>query len=100
MTPERLQLRPREVLSMSMSLPSCPRLVSNRVAMVAILALLRLSSWHAAAIAQTAVQKPPAVKAVEKTPAEKWEASIREFEAADKGSPPPKGAVLFIGASS
>ncbi|HXT38557.1 MAG TPA: SGNH/GDSL hydrolase family protein [Candidatus Angelobacter sp.] len=30
----------------------------------------------------------------------KWESEIRAFEAADRTSPPPTGAVLFIGSSS
>jgi len=30
----------------------------------------------------------------------RWERDVRAFEAADKTSPPPKGAVLFIGSSS
>lgn len=34
-------------------------------------------------------------------PAEsKWEPEIRKFEQADRVSPPPKGAVLFVGSSS
>jgi lysophospholipase L1-like esterase len=30
----------------------------------------------------------------------RWDKDIRAFEAADKTSPPPRGAILFIGASS
>lgn len=33
------------------------------------------------------------------SPSVKWEKDIQAFEAADKKSPPPQGAVLFIGAS-
>lgn len=40
------------------------------------------------------------VPAAERSPSEKWERSIRAFEAADKESPPPAGAVLFVGSSS
>jgi lysophospholipase L1-like esterase len=36
----------------------------------------------------------------EPSPVAKWEKDIQAFEAADKASPPPKGAVLFVGASS
>ena len=32
-------------------------------------------------------------------PSEKWEKSIAAFEESDKKSPPPQGAILFIGAS-
>lgn len=32
--------------------------------------------------------------------ADPWEETIRKFEAADVKSPPPKGAVLFVGSSS
>lgn len=35
-----------------------------------------------------------------KSPSERWEKDIQAFEAADKKSPPPPGAVLFIGAST
>jgi lysophospholipase L1-like esterase len=35
-----------------------------------------------------------------KSPSERWEKDIQAFEAADKKSPPPQGAVLFIGAST
>ena len=38
-------------------------------------------------------QQPPAA-------ADRWEAEVRKFEEADRKSPPPKGAVLFIGSSS
>lgn len=34
------------------------------------------------------------------SPSAKWEKDIQTFEAADQASPPPKGAVLFVGASS
>ncbi len=34
------------------------------------------------------------------SPSAKWEKDIQAFEAADKKSPPPEGAVLFIGAST
>ena len=34
-----------------------------------------------------------------KAPSDRWERDIQAFEAADKQSPPPKDAVLFIGAS-
>jgi len=35
-----------------------------------------------------------------KSPSERWERDIQAFEAADKKSPPPQGAVLFVGSSS
>lgn len=41
------------------------------------------------------VAKPAA-----KSPSQRWERDIRAFEAADKKSPPPQNAVLFIGSSS
>src|SRR4051812_30622635 len=42
----------------------------------------------------------PTAKAVEKSASERWEKDIRAFEEADKRSPLPQGAILFIGASS
>src|SRR4051812_38928170 len=35
----------------------------------------------------------------DKSPSAKFEGEIRAYEAADKKSPPPEGAVLFVGAS-
>jgi len=40
------------------------------------------------------------VPAAEPSPSAKWERAIQAFEAADKKSPPPAGAVLFVGSSS
>jgi lysophospholipase L1-like esterase len=40
------------------------------------------------------------VPAADQSPSAMWEKAIRSFEAADKRYPPPKGAVLFVGASS
>jgi lysophospholipase L1-like esterase len=40
------------------------------------------------------------VPAADPSPSVKWEKAIRAFEAADKESPPPAGAVLFVGSSS
>jgi lysophospholipase L1-like esterase len=40
------------------------------------------------------------VRAADSSPSAKWEKTIRAFEAADKRSPPPAGAVLFVGSSS
>jgi lysophospholipase L1-like esterase len=51
----------------------------------------------AAVPAQTAAL---AAKRVEAAPSAKWEKDIRAFEEKDRESPPPKGAILFIGASS
>src|SRR4030095_13498966 len=34
------------------------------------------------------------------TDSEKWEKDIAAFETADRGQPPKKGAILFIGSSS
>ena len=44
-----------------------------------------------------AAQSPTAVKQPEKAP---FESEIAAFEAADRQSPPPSGAVLFLGSSS
>lgn len=42
----------------------------------------------------------PGVRAAGPSASTKWERAIRAFEAADKKSPPPTGAVLFVGSSS
>jgi len=48
---------------------------------------------------------PPVIRPIEAAaqsgkPADRWESSIARFEALDANSPPPEGAVLFIGSSS
>ena len=48
------------------------------------------------AIPALALAQAPASK----TAADRWEAAIAAFEAADKESPPPQDAVLFVGSSS
>lgn len=40
------------------------------------------------------------LSAEEKSPSRRWEQTIEQFEAADRKSPPPEGAILFIGSSS
>ena len=39
-------------------------------------------------------------EARQEAPSAKWEKDIQAFEKADRESPPPKGAILFIGAST
>ena len=58
--------------------------------------------WAAAAFAEPPVEATPAAppKPATKSPSGKWERDIAAFEAVDKKSPPPQGAVLFIGSSS
>jgi lysophospholipase L1-like esterase len=43
---------------------------------------------------------PPAKKSGDRAPSVRWEKDIRAFEAVDQEAPPPKGAILFIGAST
>ncbi len=47
-----------------------------------------LSTWAGSATAS------------EEFPPERWASVIAEFEAADRASPPPEGAVVFVGSSS
>jgi lysophospholipase L1-like esterase len=78
------------------------RSLNAHVSLVLLLALLGLASWPAGAIAQT-VQEKPKTKAKAKAAelsSDRWEKAIQAFEEADKASLPPKGAILFIGASS
>ncbi len=53
--------------------------------------------------AQQTAQTPPrttAAGATDKNDPNRWEPAIKAFEDADKVSPPPQGAIVFIGASS
>src|SRR4051794_40659392 len=75
-------------------------LVMSRITLFVPLALLLPPSLSPTATAQAPEEGSAAAKALEKSPSEKWEKEIRAFEDADKMSPPPKGAVLFIGSSS
>src|SRR5262249_20583182 len=82
---------------------SCLRHVGNRGRWVArVLLVFAAPSLAMAQVQAPAQPPPPAVKAkaAEKSPRERWETAIRAFEEEDKVSPPPKGAVLFVGASS
>src|SRR4051812_12787153 len=77
---------------------SHPHLVVKRIALAVPLALLLGASLAATSRAQAVA--PAKAKSETASPSAKWEKDIRAFEAADRTSPPPKGAVLFIGASS
>jgi lysophospholipase L1-like esterase len=79
-------------------MPSCLGLLKFHAERVAPLALLL--SWPWPATAQAPPAAPPAAKAAAKAGPERFEKDIKAFEAADRESPPPKGAILFIGASS
>lgn len=67
----------------------------------------RLANWRFAVLCVFAifavncflVAQQPALKPL-KSPSQRWEKEIRAFEVADKKSPPPQGAVLFIGSST
>ena len=62
---------------------------------LAILALLLALAPSAGATGARAADPPPAEVS---SPA--WEQDIRRFAEADAGTPPPQGAVLFVGSSS
>jgi lysophospholipase L1-like esterase len=64
-----------------------------RIALASSLALMLAAP--ALAQAPLAVAAKPA-----QTSPERYEKDIRAFEAADKATPPPQGAILFVGASS
>jgi lysophospholipase L1-like esterase len=70
----------------------------KRAPLSALFALFLASPSPAAA--EPPREGPPSAKAPETSSSEKWEKDIRAFEAADKESPPPAAAVLFIGSSS
>lgn len=79
-------------------MPSGLRLARNRFAPVALLTLLLTPT--SPSTAQPPAEGSPAAKATAKPPGEKWEKEIRAYEEADRKSPPPQGAVLFIGSST
>jgi lysophospholipase L1-like esterase len=78
-----------------MQAPSVTRRL-GRLEVYPTLRLLAASCFFVAspANAQQAAIPPPAVIA------SKWESEIAAFERADRETPPPKGAILFIGSSS
>lgn len=55
--------------------------------------------WIAIALLIT-LMAPPAGLNAEQDEESRWERSISAFEERDKESPPPKGAILFVGSSS
>ena len=52
----------------------------------AVLCLVACAAWR--------------LTAAEKSGSQRWEPDIRAFETADRASPPPEGAVLFVGSST
>lgn len=56
---------------------------------------IRAAEWFLLAMAFVIAP----LRAEDISPSAKWEKDIQAFEAADKKSPPPQGAVLFVGAS-
>lgn len=70
--------------------------VPTRVALLIPLGLAFLASPTSAQV--PSATKPTAKAAV--TSPERFEKEIRAYEEADKTSPPPSGAILFVGASS
>jgi lysophospholipase L1-like esterase len=73
------------------------RNIGMRSPLAALYALLWCLSVPAVA---TAAQGQPAVAPVQQQKEGRFEAEIAAYEAADRKSPPPAGAVLFIGSSS
>lgn len=66
----------------------------------AVLLGLGFGCGQPATVSPTRTQEgaPPPEHAAQET--SRWADAIREFEAEDRASPPPKGAVLFVGSSS
>jgi lysophospholipase L1-like esterase len=62
-----------------------------------VVALASVPSWSAA---QDKADRPNANAAPPAAGVDKWESAIAAFEAADRKSPPPKDAILFVGSSS
>jgi lysophospholipase L1-like esterase len=71
-----------------------------RFALVTLLVFASAAASPAADSTATEPADKSADKSTSKSPSQRWERDIAAFEAADKRSPPPKGAVLFIGSSS
>lgn len=69
------------------------RLLSGAMFAAAALAFVGCASSTVAPTTSTRPADPA-------SPSAKWENDIRAFEAADRVSPPPKGAILFIGSST
>jgi lysophospholipase L1-like esterase len=73
-------------------MPACSRRLVMRIALFAPLAPLWLSTSPANA------QAVP--KTAEPAPSTRFEKAILAFEEVDRTAPPPRGAILFVGASS
>jgi lysophospholipase L1-like esterase len=76
--------------------------IRGGVAMLAVLAVFAqpgAPSSHLAGQAAGAGTAPRAA-AANQNDQDRWEATIKKFEDADKAAPPPQNAIVFIGASS
>jgi len=71
--------------------------IRNRGILFALFTLLLSPPWSIPARAQ---ESRPPTKGVKESPSAIWEKDIEAFEKADQKSPPPQGAILFIGSSS
>ena len=65
-----------------------------------IVLAITLSAAAMAWSADAPAAKPAAETAAKPTGPDRWEPTMQKFEAADKASPPPQGAVLFAGSST
>ena len=72
---------------------------------IALLAVLAVFAWPGVPFSRLAAQAPGAATtqrsgAANQNDPDRWEPTIRKFEDADKVTPPPQNAIVFIGASS
>lgn len=72
-----------------------------KLTVILFVVILGLVNSDSIVQAQTATENAPSATATKKeSPSAKWEGDIRQFEAADHKSPPPKEGILFIGSST
>jgi lysophospholipase L1-like esterase len=75
------------------------RVSATLLAVLAVFALPCVPSFRLAAQATAAVATPRTAVA-NQNEQDRWEPAIKKFEDADKVTPPPQNAIVFIGASS
>ncbi len=74
--------------------------IRHSVALLAIFAVFALAGVPSSRLAAQAAGAGTTQQTAAVNQNDRWESAIRKFEDADRGTPPPQNAIVFVGASS